>query len=201
MLNTNRWRDAITHEQATDGGAGTGNDGANSGNAGEMSAEQLKAELERIRGALKLANSESAARRKKLDEIEAAETKRKEQDLTEAQKVAKRAEEAEAKAKDLEQRYRTTTIRHAVEIAAVKLEFADPSDAYLLADLTGVELDDAGKVQGVDKVLKALAAAKPHLIKRQQAGDINAQNRGGAQAPTVDELVQRKRASGEYMPL
>lgn len=49
-------------------------------------ATQMQAELERLRAALKERNKEEAARRKKLEELEAAEQKRKELDMTELEK-------------------------------------------------------------------------------------------------------------------
>lgn len=188
LINKWNWCDAgILYETDAGGSGGDNNKGAESGNAGEMSAEQLKAELERTRTALKAANKEAGDRRKRLDEIEAADAKRKEQELSDAQKAAKRAEEAEAKATQLEAQYRATTIRHAVEMAAAKLNFADPDDAYKLSDLSAITIGDDGKVDGVDAALKALSTAKPHLVKQAQgAGDINARNQGKQTNTTKD---------------
>ena len=61
-----------------------------------------KAEFEKMQAALKEANKEAAARRKRLDELEAAETKRKEAEMTESEKATKRAQELEAKLKAYE---------------------------------------------------------------------------------------------------
>ncbi len=57
------------------------------------------------------------------------------------------------------------TIRHAVEMAAIEMQFIDPSDAYALSDLSEVTVED-GKVTGVDEALKALKKAKPHLVRQ-----------------------------------
>lgn len=178
----------MPNEQAGDGGAGTGSNGAQGNDDGKRpTIEQLQAELDDLRKANKAKNAENATWRKKLDEIEAADAKRKEQELSDAQKAAKRAEEAEAKATQLEMQYRATTIRHAVEMAAARLNFADPDDAYKLADLSAVTIVDDGKVDGVDAALKALSTAKPHLVKQAQgAGDINARNQGKQTNTTKD---------------
>ena len=82
--------------------------------AGEMTADQQhsetpaekvevsKAEFEKMQAALKEANKEAAARRKRLEELEAAEAKRKEAEMTETEKATKRAQELEAKLKAYE---------------------------------------------------------------------------------------------------
>lgn len=58
-------------------GAG-GQDGKTpNGENGQPTAEQFAAELASLRAALKAANAELATRRKKLDELEAAEEERK----------------------------------------------------------------------------------------------------------------------------
>jgi hypothetical protein len=205
MLITRTGRDAQILYEANAGGSGEGdsNTGTDSNTGGEMTLAQLQAELETMRKALKAANSESATRRKKLEEIEAAESERKARDLTEAEKAVKRAELAEQRATQLENQWRTSTIRHAVEMTAGGLNFADPDDAFRLADLAGVEIDaTTGKVIGVEDALKALAKAKPHLIKQSTtAGDINAQSGGRATGMTVEDIAKRKRMSGGYAPV
>ncbi len=61
-----------------------------------------KAEFDRMAAALKEANKEAAARRKRLEELEAEEAKRKEAAMTETEKATKRAAELEAKLKAYE---------------------------------------------------------------------------------------------------
>jgi hypothetical protein len=204
MLITQRMgRDAQIMYEADAGGSGSGETTGSEGTGDEMTPAQLQAELETLRKALKAANSESAARRKKLEEIEAADNERKTKDLSDAEKALKRAQDAEAKAAEAETRWRTSTIRHAVETTAGKLNFTDPDDAFRLADLAGVEIDaSTNKVIGVEDALKALAKAKPHLLKQASAGgDINAQSGGRATGVTADDLVRRKRESGRYTPV
>ncbi len=41
----------------------------------------------------------------------------------------------------------------------------DPEDALRLADLSDVEIDDDGKVHGLEEAIKKLATKKPHLLK------------------------------------
>lgn len=63
----------------------------------DSGAEELKAELEKVRKALKDANKEAAERRKRNEELEAAEAKRKEAEMTESEKAAARVKELESK--------------------------------------------------------------------------------------------------------
>lgn len=59
------------------------------------SVEELKAQLAKVTTALKDVNKESAARRKRLEELETAEKQREEQKLSEMDKLTKRLQEAE----------------------------------------------------------------------------------------------------------
>lgn len=189
-------RDALQFmwEAAQDGGTNSGGEQTTA-----PSLEQLQAELEQTRKALKAANAESAQRRKTLEELEATKAKQAEAELTEVQKAQKRAEEAEQRMKQLEASQRESAIRHAVEMAAAKMNFHDVQDAYRLADLVGVDVND-GKVTGVEDALKALATSKPHLIKQPSGGDTNAAARGSQRTITPQDLVEQKRNSGAYTP-
>jgi uncharacterized membrane protein YccC len=60
------------------------------------------AELEKMRKALKDANTEAAKHRKAAEQSAAEEARRKEAEMTELQKAQKRADEAEARAKQFE---------------------------------------------------------------------------------------------------
>jgi hypothetical protein len=64
-------------------------------NSADEFAKQQE-ELERTRTALKAANKEAADRRKRLDELEAAEAKRKEAEMTETEKTQARIKQLEA---------------------------------------------------------------------------------------------------------
>ncbi len=183
------------------GGQDGGTPGA--GGEGQPTAEQLAAELASLRAALKAANAESMTRRKKLDELEAAEEERKAAQLSEVEKARKAQADAEAKAMATEERLRTAAIRNAVVLAASKANFYDPEDAFRLADLAEVQVADDGTVTGVDNALKTLTKAKPHLVKTTSSGggEINSTAAGRQTRPSSDELVQRKRASGSYTPI
>ncbi|MBP8291481.1 MAG: hypothetical protein KAX65_01835 [Caldilineaceae bacterium] len=182
------------------GGQDGGTPGA--GGDGQPTAEQLAAELASLRAALRAANAESMTRRKKLDELEAAEEERKAAQLSEVEKARKAQADAEAKALATEERLRTAAIRNAVVLAASKANFYDPEDAFRLADLAEVQVAEDGTVTGVDNALKTLTKAKPHLVKvTSGGGEINSTAAGRQTRPSADELVRQKRASGAYTPI
>ena len=115
-------------------------------------------------------NKDNADKLKKLTDLEAAEQKRKDADLTEAQKQTAKVAQLEKELADRDEKLATTTIRHAVELEAAKQNFQSPEDAYLMADLSDVKIDADGKVTGVEEALKAVAKAKPYLLKAAGTG-------------------------------
>lgn len=179
-----------------------GQDGGTPGAGEQPTAEQLMAELASLRAALKAANAESMTRRKRLDELEAADEERKAAQLSEVEKAKKAQADAEAKARAADDRLRTAAIRNAVVLEASKVSFFDPEDAFRLADLGGVQVADDGTVTGVADALKALMKAKPHLVRAATTTvDINAAAAGRQTRPSADDLVRQKRASGSYTPI
>lgn len=146
--------------------------------AGLVPAQDLAAELERTRAALKAANAESAARRKKLEAFEAFSD---ELDRVKAELAATKAEAETAKANT-----RAAAIKHAVESAAAALHFQDPADALTLADLSGVQVSEDGAVAGAAEAVKALADKRPYLLK--PAGDgLGTPKRQPAQKPPATD--------------
>lgn len=86
------------------------------------SPTDLAAELERTKLALKGANKEAAERRKRLEELEQAETKRKESEMSETDKLKKALAETETKLKQME---RTSLQRAAAEKIGLPAVFAN----------------------------------------------------------------------------
>lgn len=170
----------------------------------KLTPEQIQTELERTRLALKAANQEAASRRKKLEAFEEAEKKKADAEKSELEKAQAKAAQLEKDLANQREASQKQTIRHTVEMAAAKMEFYDPADAVALADLSGVEIDDDGKVKGVDEALKALAKAKPHLIKTEQPGGgkppkTDAEKRNGAGPMSLEDIIAKKRS--EYSGL
>lgn len=79
--------------------------------------------------------------------------------MSELEKAQARITELEAVSAEAQERAVQTLIRSAFLAEAAKLGAAHPEDAYLLAELDKVEIDEAGNVQGVVEVVAALAEA------------------------------------------
>lgn len=157
-----------------------------------MSGGDGLAELESLRAALKKANSESAARRIKLEEYEQAERERQEAELSETEKLKKKLAEAQTASERAAEEMRNIRIRHAVEMTAASMQFYDPADAFVLANLSGVAVEEGGAVTGVEDALKALAKSKPHLVKgAERPSDLNTQNRTNGATPISEDDAKR----------
>lgn len=159
--------------------------------------DQRPDDLEAMKRALKKANKEAEKARLKMREIEEAETARKEAELSEIERAQKSAEKARAERDAAHDHLKQWRVRHAVEIAARDAKFHDPADAYLLADLSEIEVDDEGLVTGVTEVVAALAESKPHLIQQTSAPTGRVTNTPPASngaTVTSEELAARRRA-------
>jgi hypothetical protein len=144
-----------------------------------------------------------AAQLKKLADLEAAEQKRREAELNEAQKAQAQLAELEKKLNEANLNLVTERLRNAVQSEAAKMGFLNPEDAYQLADLAEVETTDDGKVTGVEDALKKLVKDRPYLLKtpgQTTAPQTDASRRGPATSSTTNaDILARKRA--EYSRL
>jgi hypothetical protein len=122
----------------------------------EVEQDDSKAELERTRLALKAANKESADRRKRLEQLEAAEAERTSAAMTETDRLKAELEAEKAKSAQADERAKQTLIRAAFVSEAAKAGAAYPEDVERLADLAGVDVDESGKVTGVPEAVEAL---------------------------------------------
>lgn len=148
--------------------------------APEPQDDETLAELERTRAALKAANRESADRRKRLEQLEAAETARQQAEMTETDRLKAEIAEAKAQAQQAEARARETLVRSAFVAEAAKVGAAYPEDVHRLADLSGVDLDDTGTVTGVAAAVKALVdAGRIPLSGKPQAPNLDGGAGGG----------------------
>jgi len=141
-----------------------------------------------VRAALKNVNSESAARRKKLEALEAQETERQNAALTETDRLKKELESERVTRQQLEAASKNDRIQAAVLLEAVKLGFEHPEDAARLVDLAAVEITE-GKVTGYEKSLKALAESGRLPIKGQKVSPGLGTPKGGPKATGQPEQV------------
>lgn len=111
----------------------------------------------------------------KLDALEAEKEERKKAEMTETERLKAEKEEAErlaAEAKAERDKALTAANQRLIkaEFRALAREMnvrADAvDDAYLLADVSGVTVDDGGNVIGLADAVKALVEAKPYLVEK-----------------------------------
>jgi hypothetical protein len=94
----------------------------------------------------------------------------------------------------------TSRQRHlemAFRLAAARYRFYDPHEAHALLDWSAVGWDEGGQVTGLEAALESLVKARPHLVKRAVAPNLDA-GLGGpgpqyeALSPAqVDEIKRR----------
>jgi chromosome segregation ATPase len=179
--------------------------------APDSDADTLKAELERTRKALKDANREAAERRRRLDELEAAEEDKKRAGLSEMERLkaersdaAKKAAEAERKAEAAEAALIDERINAAVEREAVKQNFIYPDIAPSLIDRNRVSIDEeTGRPAGIKEALERLLKEKPELAYAAPSGGTPPRDgprrlRGGGRGDRAPDIEAELRASGKY---
>jgi len=160
-------------------------------------AAELQAELERVRAALKSANSEAADRRKKLEAFEEAEEARKQAAMTELERVQAKLKEAQDRVEAVERDAQQARISSAVTLAATQANFHNPADAMAFLDPAKFTFDDKGKVEGVAEALAKLVKERPHLVKTPSPNDPDARKQSATKEKvTTSEQAEINRAFG-----
>lgn len=131
--------------------------GKKKGKQEDARIKELSDEAARHRRAKKAEKERADALQKRLDEIE-------NKDKPEAEKLTARVTELETQNAKLAEDLHQARLSNAF-LSSNKFDWHDPADALRLADLSEVELEDDGKVSGLDAALSKLAKAKPHLLK------------------------------------
>lgn len=98
-------------------------------------------------------NADLAAKLKAVDDAQ----------LSETEKLTKRAADAENALADAQAAQRTLLVRTEIERQARKLGIVDEDAAYRLLDLGALEFEEDGTPKNVEKVLTKLLEAKPYL--------------------------------------
>ena len=159
--------------------------------AANEAPDQTAAELERTRAALKAANKEAADRRKRLEQLEAAEAERQAAAMTETDRLKAEIEQANTRAAQADERAKRTLIRAACVAEAAKAGVSYPEDVHRLADLSGVDVDDSGAVTGVADAVKALVdAGRVPLSGKPQAPNLDGGAGGGDRSKAQVKLTQ-----------
>lgn len=114
-----------------------------------------------------------AAQAKKAEAAKAAEVdeaeKKRLAEQEEWKALAEKREQAEAAAQaardDALAQLQEERVGREIERVAAGLDFHDAKDAFDLIDMAAVQVDEDGKVAGVEKALKKLAEDKPYLVQ------------------------------------
>ena len=140
-------------------------------------------------------NAQLKTAQTQLKKLQEAQTAKERAEMTELERIkAEMAERDEALAA-AQAALKGMHLRAAFqrEAQAQKLTFVEGAldDAYALADLSSVELDDDGKASGMDKALKALAKSKPYLFRVPGAVEIDGSaGTGSGMKPAPDKTQE-----------
>jgi hypothetical protein len=140
--------------------------------------------------------SENSGLRRRLNELEAAERKRAEADLSEVEKANKRIADLERINAEQQVAHQSLVVNAAVISAATKAGFWDPSIAVGLVDLASVEFDENGQPKNVDRLVADLAKAKPRLVNGTPPADSGLGPRGAPADAHADINTFIRRATG-----
>lgn len=135
--------------------------------------------------ASKSANREAIAAKNRLKELEEAEQKRKDAELSEAEQLTKARDEAEARAAQATLAAQKALLRADVATHSLDLKIVDVDAALALMDTSNVTYTDDGKVEGVKEALAALAASKPYLVQAPAAPNLDPNNPGRGNQPDL----------------
>ncbi|GIV63927.1 MAG: phage scaffolding protein [Chloroflexota bacterium] len=131
----------------------------------QLSETQVVEEQERFDAEyVRKLRAEAAEYRKRLRELESKVKAEEEAKMTEQERLQKRIAELERKEIEYQQSIQARTLEYEVKLHAAQLGVVDSEAAYRLLDLKQVEFDEDGKPVNIEKVLKALIAAKPYLV-------------------------------------
>lgn len=159
---------------------------------GEFDRERAMATIRKQRQNERSLSKELKEAKARLAQLEGEEEKRKKAEMSEVERLQGQVTDYEARVLALEAERETMIIRSAVERAAAGLGFHNLEDAYHLADLSELEIDEDGSVSGVEKALKALAKERPYLIQVAKKPDINAKDGGKGKDTSDVEAVKRR---------
>ena len=190
-------------EQATDQEEGQPTNEANETETEPFDPERAKATIEAQRKAEKQAKKEAADYKKRLEELEQKEREREEAEKTELERAQARAEAAEKAAQEASERIRQTETRASIVMEANKLNIIDPEAAYTLLDKDDLEYDDSGRPTNVSEALESLIKAKPYLVKQEETPKTGVPSspktsNGKTRDDTIAQTKEELQRSGVY---
>lgn len=137
-------------------------------------------EFKKMQDALRTANKEAAARRKQLDEYQAAEEKRKKDEMSEVERLKLEKQEAESKAAQAEATLKAERVKMEIFAEASKAQFGDKKQKFVKPEIAYQLLTDEQKNGGdIVSALKAMAKDNPFLLEQPPTGDGVGSPKGG----------------------
>jgi len=101
---------------------------------------------------------------KELGAFKQADEQRAQSQLSEVDKLKQQLSKVEAEKLSLAEQRKQDRLQHRFETSAAKAGVVDAEAAFKLADLSGVEIDDDGKVVGLEAALADLKKKRPYLF-------------------------------------
>lgn len=145
---------------------GDGEAAEDEGNGDKVSRNQY----DRMKRRMIAADKAKSTAVKKLQELEDAKKDKATKADEKATRLEKDLEKATATARDLR--------LHNAFLIDNKYDWHNPRRALRLLDLSDVEIDEDGKVEGLDEAIEALAKSDPYLLKTQPEDKGKGKNRG-----------------------
>lgn len=112
----------------------------------------------------------------------------KKSQMSETERLRQERDDATKKVETVTARSQTILIQSKLEAAAARSGCHDADAAARLADLSGVTVDEDGRVSGIDKALDALKKSKPYLFAKPAPGVGN--GGGNTRPPATDSKKQ-----------
>jgi DNA repair exonuclease SbcCD ATPase subunit len=155
----------------------------------------------------KAINEETKSLKAQLADLQKALKANERASMSEVERLKAEKAELEAAANQAREAITQMRLKDAFRSAAAtkKVRFVDGAmdDAFKLADLTGVQVEESGAVRGMEAAIDALLKAKPYLVQRPEPAQIDASAGTGAGKPAssgpevtkqkIEELRQRYR--------
>lgn len=168
---------------------------ANNGNKGDQLPDLSKLSVEQLAKVLENPNfwkldriKQLSDRAKKVDDIEAEEAKKKEEELKKRGEFEKLLADKDAEVSQLKESIKSMRIDSAVREAAQKAGAADASVVGKLIDKSKLTIAEDGTVSGVDEAVTTLLTQSPFLKGK---GGVNTPDIGNPSNPGANQQTQK----------
>jgi hypothetical protein len=144
--------------------------------------------------------------KEKLDAFEKAEQERKQAEMTETERLQAQLEELQRKAAEAEEAKSKTLesankrlVKSEFKLLAKELGVRKDAldDAFVLADLNGVEIDEDGNVAGVKEALESLKKSKAYLFGGQNYADPTPGQHEATRKESQDAVMKQLKSAEE----